>query len=83
MLRVTLLHTPSNPDEVYAQERMREMLDLIEQLMGWFDEVRKLSPETAKQLLDMGTKVTKVPELKDRLTGKSGRKKPDPDPQAA
>lgn len=73
MLRVALLQTPATPDEVYAQERMKEMHELIEQLMSWFDEVQKLSPDTAKQLLDMGTKVTKVLELKDRLTGKSPR----------
>ena len=71
MLRVALMQTPASEDEAYAQERMREMHELIEQLMSWFDEVQKLSPDTARQLLDMGAKVTKVLELKDRLTGKS------------
>ena len=73
MLRVALMQTPASDDELYAQQRMKEMHDLIEQLMNWFDEVQKLSPDTARQLLDMGAKVSKVLEFKDRLTGKSGR----------
>jgi len=40
--------------------------------MTWFDDVQKLAPETAMQLMGMGATVTKVLELKDRLTGKGG-----------
>jgi uncharacterized protein YkvS len=50
---------------------MREMHDLIDRLMTWFDDVQKLAPETAMQLMGMGTTVTKVLEFKDRLTGRS------------
>lgn len=71
MLRVALMQTPASEDEAYAQQRMKEMHDLIEQLMNWFDEVQKLSPDTARQLLDMGAKVSRVLEFKDRLTGKA------------
>ena len=34
----------------------------------------KLAPETAMQLMGMGATVTRVLELKDRMTGKSPRK---------
>jgi len=71
MLRSALLVTPDNEAERHAQTRMREMHDLIERLMSWFDEVQKLQPETAMQLMDLGSKVTRVLEMRDALTGRS------------
>jgi DNA-binding transcriptional regulator GbsR (MarR family) len=73
MLRTALLETPSTDAERHAQQRMREMHDLIDRLMTWFDDVQKLAPETAMQLMSMGTTVTKVLEFKDRLTGRSNK----------
>jgi DNA-binding transcriptional regulator GbsR (MarR family) len=49
---------------------MREMHEFISRLMTWFDDVQKLSPETAVQLMSMGSMVTRVFEVKDRLTGR-------------
>ncbi len=71
MLRMALLEEPTSPAERHAQERMGQMHDLIERLMTWFDDVQKLAPETAMQLMGMGATVTRVLELKDRMTGKS------------
>jgi DNA-binding transcriptional regulator GbsR (MarR family) len=73
MLRTALLETPQGNAERHAQQRMREMHDLIDRLMSWFDDVQKLAPETAMQLMGMGSTVTKVLELKDRLTGRGTR----------
>ena len=78
MLRSALLQSPSNEAERHAQQRMREMHELIDRLMTWFDDVQKLSPETALQLMGMGARVTRVLELKDRLTGKSPAPRSDP-----
>ena len=79
MLRSALLVTPDNAAERHAQARMREMHDLIERLMSWFDEIQKLQPETAMQLMDLGSKVTKVLEMRDALTGRNrGRKAAEP-----
>ena len=77
MLRTALLETPSSEAERHAQQRMREMHDLIDRLMTWFDDVQKLAPETALQLMGMGATVTRVLELKDRLTGKAPAARPD------
>jgi DNA-binding transcriptional regulator GbsR (MarR family) len=74
MLRMALLEEPLNDADKHAQERMRQMHDLIERLVTWFDDVQKLAPETALQLMGMGARVTRVLELKDRMTGKSPRK---------
>ncbi len=73
MLRTALLETPQTDAERHAQQRMREMHDLIDRLMTWFDDVQKLAPETAMQLMSMGTTVTKVLEFKDRLTGRGNK----------
>ncbi len=71
MLRMALLEEPTSEAERHAQARMRQMHELIDRLMTWFDDVQKLAPETAMQLMGMGATVTKVLELKDRMTGKS------------
>jgi DNA-binding transcriptional regulator GbsR (MarR family) len=75
MLRMALLEDPSSEADRHAQERMRQMHDLIDRLLKWLDDVQKLSPETAMQLMGMGATVTRVFELKDRLTGRSPGKK--------
>ena len=73
MLRMALLEQPGTDAERYAQQRMREMYELIDRLMTWFDDVQKLAPETAMQLMGMGSAVTRVLELKDRVTGRGVR----------
>ena len=74
MLRMALLEEPASDAERHAQQRMREMHDLIDRLMKWFDDVQRLAPETAMQLMGMGATVTKVLGLKDRLTGAKDKK---------
>ena len=74
MLRMALLEQPGSEGEAHAQQRMREMYELIDRLMTWFDDVQKLAPETALQLMGMGSAVTRVLELKDRVTGRTPRK---------
>jgi DNA-binding transcriptional regulator GbsR (MarR family) len=77
MLRSALLASPDNEAERHAQARMSEMHDLIERLMSWFDDVQKLQPETAMRLMDLGSKVTKVLDLRDSLTGRGRARKTD------
>ncbi|MDP9901402.1 GbsR/MarR family transcriptional regulator [Variovorax ginsengisoli] len=74
MLRMALLEKAGSEEERHAQERMREMYELIDRLMKWFDDVQRLSPETAMQLMGMGATVTKVLSVKDRLIGRSKEK---------
>ena len=71
MLRAALMQETHSEEEKYAQERMQEMHDLIDRLMTWFDDVQRLNPETAMQLMGMGSAVTRVLPLKDRIIGKS------------
>lgn len=82
MLRETLMETPEGPDEVYAQERMREMHDLIDLLSGWYSDVRRMETDRLVQLLKLGGKVQRALEFKDRL-GLSGRRKSKTDGEKA
>ncbi|MES2740308.1 MAG: GbsR/MarR family transcriptional regulator [Pseudomonadota bacterium] len=60
MLRDALLESPTTQADHIAQQRMREMYDLIELSSSWFDEVQHLSPETLSSLMKMGSKVKKL-----------------------
>jgi DNA-binding transcriptional regulator GbsR (MarR family) len=75
MLRGAMLQVPGNDADRHAQERMRQMHELIERLVTWFDDVQKLAPETAMQLMGMGATVTKVLEFKDRISGRAPARK--------
>ena len=70
MLRDALLENPSNDADRIAQQRMREMYDLIELSSTWFDEVQRLSPETLTSLMKMGSKVKKLLDVRDNVRGK-------------
>lgn len=81
LLRETLMHEPASDEERHAQARMREMHELIELLVGWYDDVRRLETERLVQLLTLGARVQKVLEWKDRLVA-PGRRAADSDPTA-
>jgi DNA-binding transcriptional regulator GbsR (MarR family) len=70
MLRAAMMEEASTDEERYAQQRMRDMHELIDKLMSWFDDVQRLSPETAMQLMGMGSAVTRLLDLKDKITGR-------------
>lgn len=60
LLRGLLLEEPQNDEEAYGQQRITDMLELIELATSWFDEVHHLPPETLQSLMRLGTKVQKV-----------------------
>lgn len=67
MLRDALLENPSSESDKVAQQRMREMYDLIELSSSWFDDVQRLSPETLASLMKMGSKVKKLLDVRDKF----------------
>ncbi len=59
------------------RRRMQEMHELIELLTSWFADVERLDNKSLVQLLNLGSKVQKVLELKGKLTrGLKGKTKP-------
>lgn len=79
MLRSIMMETPSSDEEKHAQDKMREMHDLIEMLTKWYDDMQKLETERLVNLLKMGAKVYNLYQMKDKLTdipgGKNSKKR--------
>ncbi len=78
MLRDALLETPTTETDIVAQNRMREMYELIELSSSWFDDVQRLSPETLTSLMKMGSTVGKLLDVGETVRG-TFRKKRDPE----
>lgn len=60
LLRGLLLEAPTSEQEAYEQQRITDMLELIELATSWFDEMHHLPPETLQGLMRLGAKVQKV-----------------------
>ena len=75
MLRDALLETPATDADIVAQQRMREMYELIELSSSWFDDVQRLSPETLTSLMKMGSTVGKLLDVGETVRGTFRKKK--------
>jgi DNA-binding transcriptional regulator GbsR (MarR family) len=67
MLRDALMEQPSVAADIHAQERMRQMHGFIELMTDWLDDVQKMDSATLTSLMQMGSKVQKLLEIKDRV----------------
>lgn len=74
MLRDIMLKDPIDDKEKHAQEKMREMHDLIEMLTDWYEDMQKMDTERLVNLLRLGSKVYKLYEMKDKIKLISGNK---------
>jgi len=69
MLRDALLEPVTDPVDKHAQDRMREMHDLIELATSWFEEVRDMDRDRVVELMKLGRKVGKLLDARDRFIG--------------
>jgi len=69
MLRDALMEQPSVADDIHAQERMRQMHGFIDLMTNWLDDVLRMDSSTLTSLMQMGSKVQKLLEIKDRVKG--------------
>jgi len=58
------------------------MHELIEVLVGWADDVQKLDNDSLMQLLSLGAGVSKLLNLKNRISVFAGGKRRDTDGDA-
>lgn len=74
LLRSNLLREPESEEDVYAQQRMNELHDLLELLNEWASALNTLNPETLQSLMKMGAGISKFLKLKS-TTKKARRPK--------
>lgn len=74
-LREVLLDEAQTESDRYAQVRMGEMHDLIEELTGWYGDVSKLETHQLVGLLRLGARVKGVLSMTDKLSIFPGGKK--------
>ncbi|MEM6818968.1 MAG: GbsR/MarR family transcriptional regulator [Pseudomonadota bacterium] len=60
LLRNVLLERATSEEDQYAEQRMRDMLELIELVTGWLDDVSDLEHGTAVKLMKLGGSVQKL-----------------------
>jgi len=71
VLRDLLLDEPGNNNEAHAQQKMKEIHDLLEMVTDWSEELQKMSPEKLRTLMKLGAGVGKVLDIKDRFINKN------------
>lgn len=81
MLRSVLLEDNGHREDDYAMQRMREMHDLIELIVGWLNDMQTLNSQRLQKLLKLGSGVNKVLDLTDKLSGKGGQQEPSQNPK--
>jgi len=69
-LRNLLLETPANSEEEFAQQRMRDMHELIEMLTLWTTEIQRLDSTRLVKLSKLGSNIGKVLDMKDKILGR-------------
>ncbi len=68
VLRDLLLDNPVNEQDHYAQTRIEEIHQLMEMFTVWSDELQRMSPDNLRTLMKMGSGVTKVLNLTNKLS---------------
>ncbi|MGN7437657.1 MAG: GbsR/MarR family transcriptional regulator [Alcanivorax sp.] len=77
MLRDVLMDPPcqESEDQQHKHDRMQEMHDLILMMTDWYQDMKSMETERLIHLMNLGTKVYKLYEMKDKLSVIPGGKK--------
>lgn len=70
MLRAEMMREPVSAEGHYAHKKMEEIHDMIDSLTLWADELQKLNNKNLVKLMRLGSSVTKLVNIKDKITGK-------------
>lgn len=72
VLRDLLLEEPPTAKDAYAQDKMRDMLGLIEMITHWTTEMQRMDSGDLQKILMLGSGISKLLDLKELLRGKPG-----------
>jgi len=70
VLRTALLDNAETEQDKFAHQQMSELLDLLEHLTEWGQQLNDLSPAQLQGLMTLGLGVGKVLEFKEKMLGK-------------
>lgn len=73
VLRDLLMDEPRSDQEAFAQQKIREIHDLLEMVTEWSLELQKMQPEKLRTLMKLGAGVSKVLDIKDKFLGKQSQ----------
>ena len=79
MLRDEILREPVSDEGKYAQQRMIEIYELIENVSKIVNELSALSTKDLDKMIKMGTGVASVLTFKDKVMGKKRSKATEPE----
>ena len=71
LLRDNLLDEPTNQQEQFAHQQMREIHDLLDTITQWAGELQSMSPDKLNTLMKLGASVSKIIDMKDKFLKKS------------
>ncbi len=77
LLRNLQLDSPADESEAYAQDKMREIHDLLETITQWSAELQRLDPAKLHTLMKLGAGISKILSIKDQFS----KSKPSTDHQ--
>jgi len=73
VLRDLLLDKSACENDRYAQQRTKEMYNLVEQTNILFSQLSSLSPETLRKLVSASQKLQRIIDKKDKIIGKKDK----------
>jgi DNA-binding transcriptional regulator GbsR (MarR family) len=53
-------HESGRSHDEFTRDRMQDLLELLELIGTWYDQMRSLSPASQRRVLSMGRKLTKI-----------------------
>jgi DNA-binding transcriptional regulator GbsR (MarR family) len=74
LLRSQLLEAPQDKQEAYAQEKMQEIYELLEQMNAFANSLNNLPPQQLKVLMSLGAGITKLLDFKNPLKKSDDKK---------
>ena len=69
MLRAEMMRDPVSPEGKYAHDKMLQIHDMIDTMTNWADELQQLSNKDLLKLMKLGSSVTKLVSIKNKVTG--------------
>lgn len=66
LLRSMVMNPSTSKNDTFAQEKAEEILDLLERMTTWGDQLNHLTPAQLQRLMKLGSGITKVLDFRGK-----------------